>query len=130
MLQRMPLPTGTELTTEDEERVEDAWRTGVVLMGSVTNDELLSTEIPPSEVLRRLFHSEGLVAYDARHPHFGCRCSRDRVASALVQFPRSDLDTMKTDSGVVEVTCEFCNETYPFTDADLDALEAAKASEQ
>lgn len=130
MLQRMPMPSGANLTAEDEDTVEDAWRTGVVLMGSVTNDELLAPDLPPTEVLRRLFHSEGLVAYDARHPHFGCRCSRDRVASALMQFPREELDTMRTDDGVVEVTCEFCNEHYPFSDADLDALEAEKASRQ
>jgi molecular chaperone Hsp33 len=130
MLQRMPLPSGAQLTPEDEETVEDAWRTGVILMGSVTNDELLAPTLPPTDVLRRLFHSEGLVSYDARHPHFGCRCSRERVEVALSQFPREELDTMKTDAGVVEVTCEFCNESYPFTDTDLDALDAAKADKQ
>lgn len=52
------------------------------------------------------------------------------MASALAQFPREELATMRTDEGIVEVTCEFCNEHYPFSDADLDALEAAKASKQ
>ncbi|WP_236262453.1 Hsp33 family molecular chaperone HslO [Caenispirillum salinarum] len=130
MLQRMPLPSGAQLSADDEEMVEDAWRTGVVLMGSVTNEELLAPDLPPADVLRRLFHSEGLKAYDARHPHFGCRCSRERVVTALSQFPRAELETMKTDAGVVEVSCEFCNEHYPFTDADLDAMDADKAPKQ
>lgn len=122
MLQRMPGPAGFQPTPEDEEIIEDAWRTAVILMGSVKDEELLSTELTAQTVLHRLFHQEHLQAFDARHPHFGCRCSRDRVATALSQFPREELETMKLDDTIVEVTCDFCNERYEFTDADLDAV--------
>lgn len=121
MLQRMPMPSERRLTPEEEDVVEDAWRTGVILMGSVKDDELLSPEIAPDTVLYRLFHQEHLVVHPARHPRFGCRCSHDRVATALSQFPREELETMKIED-VVEVTCDFCNERYEFTDADLDAI--------
>lgn len=125
MLQRMPLTGGRPLTPEEEDVVEDAWRTGVILMGSLRDEELLSTGIGPTDVLHRLFHQENLAVHDPHHPHFGCRCSRERVATALSQFPRAELETMKTDD-VVEVTCDFCNESYAFSDEDLDAITGAR----
>ena len=39
----------------------------------------------------------------------------------LRSFSRHDLDDMKVDGKVV-VTCEFCNSTLAFSDADLDRI--------
>lgn len=129
MLQRMPLPSGFQPNAEEEEIIEDAWRTGVILLGSLTTGELLSPDLPPQRVLHRLFHEQDLRASDPRHPRFGCRCSRDRVEAALRGFTREDLDTMKVDD-LVEVTCDFCNEQYHFTDGDLDLLTARGETKQ
>ncbi|GAA0599655.1 Hsp33 family molecular chaperone HslO [Caenispirillum bisanense] len=126
MLQRMPLPSGFTPTGEEEEIIEDAWRTGVILLGSLTDGELLAADLPPQQVLHRLFHEQDLRTSAARHPHFGCRCSRERVAAALRGFGRDELETMKVD-GVVEVTCDFCSEQYHFSDADLDGLAGRKS---
>ncbi|MCA1940155.1 MAG: Hsp33 family molecular chaperone HslO [Caenispirillum bisanense] len=123
MLQRMPLPSGFIPTGDEEEVIEDAWRTGVILLGSLTTGELLDPALPPQQVLHRLFHEQDLRTSAPRHPHFGCRCSRDRVEATLRGFTREDLETMKVD-GVVDVTCDFCNEQYLFSEEQIAALTA------
>ncbi len=115
MVQR--LPRAGDLPPEEDE----AWRRAVILMSTVTVDELLDDALTPNEVLFRLYHREGVRVYTPRTVTHTCRCSRERVARTLASFPRGEIDDMKVDGQVV-VTCEFCKSDYEFNDDDLDAL--------
>ena len=54
----------------------------LALAGTLTDAEMLDDELPPAEVLRRLFHAEGLAVDRPRALAYGCRCSRARPCSA------------------------------------------------
>lgn len=128
MLQRMPAGHGVDL---DEEAQDDAWRTAVVLLGSLTADELLDPALPAEQVLHRLFHGEGLaVADEKRELMFGCRCDRAKVETTLVTFPPQEIREMKQDDGTIAVTCQFCSTEYIFPEQEVEALAAAARNRQ
>jgi molecular chaperone Hsp33 len=123
MLQALP---SAQLVAElDAEEREDRWRKAVVLLGSATSAEMLDPGLPVEGLLLRLFHEDGVRAFDRRSLRDQCRCSRARIDRVLRTIRRSELDQLRDAGGRVVVTCEFCSTTYRYADADLDALEIA-----
>jgi len=121
-LQRIPGAAGVD--DLDEEAREDGWRRALMLMSTVSQDELLGPRPAPNDLLYHLFHEEAVRVYRPRPLRAKCRCARRRVAATLRALPRSGLDDLKIDGKVV-VTCQFCNADYVFDDEALDALFAA-----
>lgn len=107
----------------DAEVQEEAWRTALVLAGTLTDAELLDDALPPETLLHRLFSLEGLELGQARALAYGCRCSRSRLAQVLEGFPMPDLDHM-AEAGVITMTCEFCNYGFRF---DREAIRGKEA---
>jgi molecular chaperone Hsp33 len=99
----------------------DDWKRSMVLMGTVTSDELVDPQLTAHTLLFRLFHEEGVRAFAPVHVRHACRCSRERVETVLRALPADDIDHMKVD-GVITATCEFCSTAYRFTDDDMAAL--------
>ena len=115
MLQRMPGEQAhLELVDEDFE----AWHTATVLMNSARPEELVDPNLTGSELLYRLFHEDGVWVHDTRALVPQCRCSRQRVENVLRSFPREEITDMAED-GTVVVTCEFCNSSYRFDEAEF-----------
>lgn len=125
MIQRLPYQRDLPgQPTEDE--YDDRWRTALMLMSSGTAREMLSDDLPPDQLLYRLFHSEGVRAYEAQPVVDACRCSNTRVERVLVSLTAEELREMKVDGEVI-VTCEFCKRAWRYDDAALDALRGASA---
>jgi molecular chaperone Hsp33 len=103
---------------------EDDWRRTMLLMGTVTEAELVDPGLPPDRLLFHLFHEEGVRVFDPLTLRFGCRCTRERVEALLRSFPEDELEDMKQDDGELVVTCQFCNAGYRFDDAELARLHA------
>ncbi len=123
MLQALP---SAQLVAElDAEEREDRWRKAVVLLGSATAGEMLDPGLPVEGLLLRLFHEDGVRAFERRALRDQCRCSRARIDRVLRTIRRSELDELRDAGGRVVVTCEFCSTMYRYADADLDALETA-----
>ena len=123
MLQRLP---GESLPGHDYSPTDEDWRRTMLLLSTATSDELVDPRLPLESLLLRLFHEEGVRVFRPLHLSFGCRCSRARVEAILRVFPEDDLEDMKLDDGDLEVTCQFCNGTYRFDEAERAQLRAAK----
>jgi molecular chaperone Hsp33 len=119
MLQRLPRPERHNVDPEEE---DENWRNAVVLMKSMTADELLDPNISADGLLYRLYHETGVRVFDGRPLRFHCRCSRERVANTLASFSADDLKDMKTEAGLIVATCEFCGTDYTFDDDQLAEL--------
>jgi molecular chaperone Hsp33 len=115
MLQRLPPAPGAA------DEVEDGWRRALAFMASSTEQELLDERLSPNELLYRLFHEDGVRVFAPSSLRAGCRCSRERVERVLRSLPADEIDSFKVD-GLITVTCEFCNTSYPFTDSEVAAL--------
>lgn len=120
MIQRLPDADRTELPADRE----DDWRRAMVLMASVTADELLDPALPPTELLFRLFHEDGVRVFDPMALDNRCRCSADKVSGVLGALPKGEIVTLTADDGLVHVACEFCTTDYAFGPEDLEALYA------
>jgi molecular chaperone Hsp33 len=118
MLQRVPPEGGHGVIADD---AEDDWRHAMVLMSSATAAELVDPDLPPHGLLYRLFHEQGVRVYNTHPLEARCRCSRERIEAILRAFPAEELDDMRKER-VTTVTCQFCNQSYIFDEADLDRL--------
>lgn len=121
MVQRMP-QTIPEHHIVDAEDAEDGWRRTVAILASLTADELLDTGLDHDQLLFRLYHEDGVRAYEPQPLRHQCRCSHDKVATTLKSFPRAEITG---DDGHARVVCEFCQASYDFSPTDLDGLFAA-----
>ncbi len=120
MIQRMPTGPFSPIYTAEE--AAEAWNRAAVLLESATPGELFDPRLPAERLLYRLYHAEGLQTHEVRGLHARCRCSAERVAGTLRSFPRTEIESMKDESGAVVVVCEFCKTRYVFTDGDLGRL--------
>ena len=53
----------------------ESWHAATTLAATLTDAELLDDDLPPEQLLYRLFHTEGVASDRARALSFGCRCS-------------------------------------------------------
>ena len=119
MIQRMPGDRPPEMPDEE---AEEAWREAVILMSSMTSAEMLDADIPTQDILYRMYHEQGIRVFDPRPLEFKCTCSRQKVVQTLARFGASEFDDMKTDEGLVVVTCEICQTDYTFDDQEIASL--------
>jgi molecular chaperone Hsp33 len=108
------MPEDTESYNRDlSDGKEDDWRRTMVLLGSVTEKELLSSRLTSEELLFRLFHEEGVRVYEPTSLRKTCRCGEDKVGAILATMPEDDIDEITVD-GKITMTCEFCSRDYVF----------------
>jgi molecular chaperone Hsp33 len=127
MVQKPPRPRSDfenswDIAAEDEDAADD-WLRTASLVSTLSNDEGLDPAVSPEQLLFRLFHEDGVRVMEPRPLAFRCRCSRDKVVNTLRMLDRAEVAEMKVGDAV-EVTCQFCNETYRFTDDELEAVYA------
>jgi molecular chaperone Hsp33 len=101
---------------------EDDWRRTMLLLETLSDDELLDPGLSPDTLLFRLFHEDGVRVFDSVDLSFGCSCDEERVAAMLKRFERDEVLAMQDASGNVTVTCEFCSRVYRFAPNDIMAL--------
>ena len=118
MIERLPKAEGGEDSREAE---DDGWRRAMILMSTSTAGELLDPDLPPENLLFRLFQEEGVRAYKPHDLKAICRCSRGRVESMLKAMGSREVENLKVD-GRLEVTCEFCSAVYVFEEEEIAAL--------
>ena len=106
----------------------NAWIHLVTLAATITRAELLDLE--PLLLTRRLFWQEALQPIEPLAPRFQCRCSRERIGRMLISLGREEIDSIITEFGQVEVTCDFCNARQTFDPVDVVRLFATGASDE
>ena len=116
MLQRVAADGGRVSTSEDgvtdasldRAAQDDLWHTAKTLMESVRRDELVDPALDPATLVFRLFNTLQPHVAPAHKVVDQCRCSPEKITAALDQMPPEQLADLVADSGMIEVTCEFC----------------------
>ena len=117
LLQKLPGDGGRAvLATADT----DAWERTTALAATITPEELLRHAA--DTITRRLFWQERLDHYRPLEPRFECRCSRGRIGRMLLSLGQDEVDSIITELGSVEVTCDFCNARQAFDAIDVAQL--------
>ena len=50
---------------------------------------------------------------------YRCKCSRERVASAILGIGKDELESMVNEGKDVDISCQFCDKVYDFTPDEL-----------
>lgn len=116
LLQRLPEGHGPQ----------EGWQMVEQLAHTVTPLELIN--LPPLQLLHRLFHQMEVRVLADAEVAFGCRCSRDKVANMLRMLGRDEVMSLVAEQGSVQVGCEFCHTQYVFDGVDAEALFASIGS--
>lgn len=98
----------------------DAWDRLVMLASTVSADELLGLE--QQQLLFRLFHEETVRVFEPKKLRFGCTCSRERIATALLSLGQAELRSILDEQRAVDTQCHFCHTHYHFTAAEIEAM--------
>lgn len=101
---------------------DDGWNRIERLFATLGAEELQSVDA--TTLLHRLLHQEHLQPLGQRELHFGCSCSRERVAEVLRTLGREEAlaaVAAGTQQGA-EIRCEFCGQRYHFDEDQIEAL--------
>ena len=83
--------------------------------------ELVREGLSASDILRRIV-GEDLALLEEHDARFRCRCSRERVAIAILAMGRREIESVLADDRRAEVTCEFCTQRYVLEEDELRGL--------
>lgn len=117
LLQRLPDEGGKTLASLTD---PDGWNRMQHLADTLEPEELLSTA--PSLLLERMFWQEAVSGFTPRSIHFGCGCSRDKVAAMLRMLGSDEVSDILNERPDIEVHCDYCNEGYRFDAVDCAGL--------
>lgn len=103
----------------EQDKAREDFNELVVLSDTLTAGELL--DLPPEEVLHRLFHQEVVEVFPAQQISFVCGCSKQKCESALFSLGRAVIAEQLALGGL-DMACEYCNKSYHFTTDELQHI--------
>jgi len=89
-------------------------------VGSVTAN--LEKGLDMRQVVEELLYGMGLQLMEEHPVSYECKCSRQKVESALISLGREELQKLIDEEESTDVTCQFCDVVYHFDRKDLEEL--------
>jgi molecular chaperone Hsp33 len=138
--EQMPSAVGVGVFVEADGRVTAAGGWLIQAMPGADRDtvarlEEQATASSPSALVREGLDAPGMLGrllagvptrlLEEQGLRFQCRCSRERVAAAIVAMGRAELLDVLAGERRAEVLCEFCGARYAVEEAELSELVAA-----
>ena len=99
------------------DEVIDKVEQGIQRAGAVT--AMLEQGMTPEEILGQVCGDLGVVFMETTPVGYKCYCSRERVTSALISLGKKELGEIAEEGKEFPVECQFCDEVYRFTPADI-----------
>lgn len=110
---------GGDGAPESTFEADDAWMEVQALVATVGADELTDPQVGVERLLYRLFHEHGARVFPGQTVGDKCSCSAEKIRGVLSTFTAEEIAESLTDSGTIEVSCEFCSTKYEFTPAEV-----------
>lgn len=107
---------------EEEQNLvdEDLWPRLTMLTETLKAEEL--TNLDANEILYRLYNEEEVRLPEIEALKFGCTCSKERCANALIQIGVDAVHETLEEQNPIRMDCQFCNTQYTFTAEEALAL--------
>ena len=103
-----------------DDAVITAIEQGIAKVGAVT--AALDQGISALELLRQVLSGFELEVLESSPVEYRCCCTRDRVSRALISMGRKELEDMIEEQRGAELTCQFCDRVYQYSEEDLRQL--------
>ena len=105
------LPRNSE---EEQQRVdEDLWPRVTMLTETLKAEEL--TDLDVNEILYHLYNEEQVRLPEVEALRFGCTCSKERCANALMQIGVAAVRETLEHQNPITMDCQFCSTQYSFS---------------
>ena len=98
----------------------DKIEAGVHRVGSVSH--ALEGGLDGEGLLRAVLSDFQLEILEKHPVEYRCYCSRDRVTRALISMGREELSSLIRDRGQADLTCQFCDKVYHYSQEQLEQL--------
>jgi CheY-like chemotaxis protein len=66
---------------------------------------------------------------DERAAAFRCKCSQEKINSIAAALSQEDIEQACADRGLLEITCNFCNQVYQLTPAEIEEIKKASGED-
>lgn len=83
--------------------------------------QLLELGYTPEKMIETITRGLKVTIQESVELSYKCRCSREKILGELATLGQEDLTAMSEDEET-EVHCQFCNETYKFSGAEIAGL--------
>ncbi len=93
---------------------------GIAKVGAVSAK--LDQGISPLDLLQEVLGEFELEVLETTPVEYRCQCSRERVSRALISMGKNELESLIAEQGSAELTCQFCDKVYHFSEDDLKQL--------
>ena len=74
------------------------------------------------QLLGRVLEGQEPELLERRPVAYKCYCSRERVSRAIISMGKEEMQNLIEEQGGAELTCQFCDKVYRFTQEDLQEL--------
>jgi molecular chaperone Hsp33 len=95
----------------------DELETLAALAATITGQELQTLD--SAALLRRLFAGYTLRLFQPHAVTHDCRCTAEHLAGIVRMLGAAEVNDILAEQGKVELTCEFCNRSFRYDDADI-----------
>ena len=102
------------------EETIDAVEAGIKRAGAVT--AMLEQGMTPEDILGQVLGDLGVVFMETTPVEYKCYCDRERVTAALISLGKKELTQIMEEGKTFPVECQFCDEIYTFTPADIEKI--------
>lgn len=103
-----------------DDSVISAVERGIAKVGAVSAK--LDQGISPLDLLQEVLGEFELEVLETTPVEYRCQCSRERVSRALISMGKNELESLIAEQGSAEVTCQFCDKVYHFSEDELKQL--------
>ena len=103
-----------------DESVIEKIEAGVHRVGSVSR--AMESGMSAEELLRAVLSDFELEVLETHPVEYRCYCSRERVTRALISMGKDELNSVIEEQGSAELTCQFCDAVYNFSEEELKDL--------
>jgi molecular chaperone Hsp33 len=103
-----------------DERAVAALETRALAMPPIT--KIIAEGADSHALLHALAGSVELRSHRTIEVQFSCRCTREKVETALLGLGADELQKMARERSETEATCEFCKKMYVFTSGEVTDL--------
>ena len=74
----------------------------------------------PEEILKMIFDDVEIL--ETQDLSFECDCSKEKMKNALMTVGKEEIQAMIDEDHGCEMTCQFCNSKYTFSEEELKEL--------
>jgi molecular chaperone Hsp33 len=84
--------------------------------------KLIEKGLTPEEVLEEVLGKGEVKVLETMPISFKCQCSKERFSNAIISLGEKEIQEIIDEDQQAEAKCHFCNETYVFSEKELEEL--------